>query len=63
MIEIIQEFTDGEIMDGWIKTQLKQYPPAGYDTKIEITFRQTYEEWKNNKLTYIVKLNRLESCD
>jgi hypothetical protein len=59
----IFSFKDAEVMDGFIKTYLKRYAPAGYSTEVKITIRQSYEDWKNNKLNYEVKITRDESCD
>lgn len=63
MITITKQFNNAEEMDGFIKCYLKAYAPAGYDTKVEIYIIQTYEDWKNNKLDYGVKITREESCD
>ena len=63
MISVTKEFSDVELMDGFILSYLKEYAPAGYDTRVTISFEQSYEEWKENKRRYIVEINRLESCD
>ena len=62
-IELTKTFTDGEIMDAWIRSYLREYAPAGYDTRIEIEMEQTYKEWQEDKIRFIIKVNRLESCD
>lgn len=56
-------YTDGEIMDGEIREYLREYAPAGYGTEVNIEMKQTYDEWKQGELRYIVTFTRGESCD
>ena len=56
-------FTKGEDMDKFIQEYLKEYTPAGYGTEVEIKFSQTYKEWQQNKLNYIVTIERFDTCD
>ena len=63
MITETKTFFDAEVMDGYIRGYLKEYAPAGYDTKVNIELRQSYEEWQTGIVRYEVTINRLESCD
>lgn len=58
MIDKFMDFENAEIMDGWIKSYIKEFPIAGYGTavKIEVKFIA-------NKPIYLVTATRLESCD
>jgi hypothetical protein len=63
MITEERVYEDAEIMDGEIKEYLKRYAPAGYGTEVKINIIQSYEEWKQNKLKYMVTFTRYKSCD
>ena len=63
IIKLQSEFKDPILMNNYIKSYLSDYPPAGYDTMVCINIEQDYEQWLRGDLTYIVKIERLDSCD